>query len=325
MKRRDFIGLVGGAAAASWPLAAPAQQTRRVGVLLNTSENDAESRARILAFQASLEKQGWIIGRNIQVDYRWYRGETERAQLAAAELLALAPDVIVANANTATGVLQALTQTVPIVFVVVQDPVRSNYVQSLAKPGGNITGFANQPVEGAKFVELLKELAPEVEHVSVMTGYSPSADALYSSAQAAAEKLAVSMTRIVVREPSVIEPALTVLRENPHGGLIIPGDTVTSTNRQLIIKLAAAYLIPAVYGFRFFAVDGGLASYGIDIIEQFRQAAGYVDRILKGEKPADLPVQQPTRFALVINLEAARALGLTVPPGMFTRADEVIE
>jgi putative tryptophan/tyrosine transport system substrate-binding protein len=325
MKRRDFIGLVGGAAAASWPLAAPAQQTRRVGVLLNTSENDDESKARILAFQASLEKQGWIIGRNIQVDYRWYRGETERAQLAAAELLALAPDVIVANANTATGVLQALTQTVPIVFVVVQDPVRSNYVQSLAKPGGNITGFANQPVEGAKFVELLKEFAPEVKHVSVMTGYSPSADALYSSAQTAAEKLSISTTRIVVREPSVIEPALTVLRENPHGGLIIPGDTVTSTNRQLIIKLAAAYLIPAVYGFRFFAVDGGLASYGIDIIEQFQQAAGYVDRILKGEKPADLPVQQPTRFTLVINLKAAKALGLTVPPSMLTRADEVIE
>ena len=153
MKRRDFIGLVGGAAAASWPLAAPAQQTRRVGVLLNTSENDAESRARILAFQASLEKQGWIIGRNIQVDYRWYRGETERAQLAAAELLALAPEVIVANANAATSVLQALTKTVPIVFVVVADPVKSNFVQSLAKPGGNITGFANQQVEGAKFVE----------------------------------------------------------------------------------------------------------------------------------------------------------------------------
>jgi putative ABC transport system substrate-binding protein len=325
MKRRDFIGLVGGAAAASWPLAAPAQQTRRVGVLLNTSENDAESKARILAFQASLEKRGWIIGRNIQVDYRWYRGEKERAQVAAAELLALAPDVIVANANSATGVLQALTQNVPIVFAVVRDPVRSNYVQSLAKPGGNITGFAEQPVEGAKYVELLKELAPEVKHVSVMTGYSPSADAQYSSAQTAAEKLSIATTRIVVREPSVIEPALTVLRENPYGGLIIPGDPVTSTNRQLIIKLAAADRIPAVYGFKFFAVDGGLVSYGIDIIEQFQQAAGYVDRILKGEKPADLPVQLPTRFTLVINLKAAKALGLTVSPGMLTRAAEVIE
>jgi putative ABC transport system substrate-binding protein len=177
-------------------------------------------------------------------------------------------------------------------------------VQSLAKPGSNITGFADQPVEGAKFVELLKEFAPEVKHVSVMTGYSASADANYSSARAAAEKLSIATTRIVVREPSVIEPALTVLRENPHGGLIIPGDPVTSTNRQLIIKLAAAYLIPAVYGFRFFAVDGGLASYGIDIIEQF---------------------QQPTRFTLVINLKAAKALGLSVPPGMLARADEVIE
>ena len=294
-------------------------------MLLNTSENDDESKARILAFQASLEKQGWIIGRNIQVDYRWYRGETERAQLAAAELLALAPDVIVANANTATGVLQALTQTVPIVFVVVRDPVRSNFVQSLAKPGGNITGFADQPVEGAKCVELLREFAPEVKHVSVMTGYSPSADAVYSSAQAAAEKLSIATSRIVVREPSVIEPALTVLRENPQGGLIIPGDPVTSTNRHLIIKLAAAYLIPAVYGFRFFAVDGGLASYGIDIIGQFQQAAGYVDRILKGEKPADLPVQLPTRFVLVINLKAAKALGLTPSATLLARADEVIE
>jgi putative ABC transport system substrate-binding protein len=174
-------------------------------------------------------------------------------------------------------------------------------------------------------VELLKEFAPEVKHVSVMTGYAPSADALYSSAQTAAEKLSISTTRIVVREPSVIEPALTVLRENPHGGLIIPGDPVTSTNRQLIIKLAAAYLIPAVYGFRFFPVDGGLASYGIDIIEQFQQAAGYVDRILKGEKPADLPVQQPTRFRLVINLKAAKALGLAPSATLLARADEVIE
>jgi putative ABC transport system substrate-binding protein len=325
MKRREFIGLVGGAAAASWPLVARAQQTRRVGVLLNTSENDAESKARILAFQASLEKLGWTIGRNIQVDYRWYRGEIERAQRAAAELLALAPDVIVANANTATGVLQALSKTVPIVFAVVQDPVGSNFVQSLAKPGGNITGFTNQPVEGAKFVELLREFAPEVKHVSLMMGYAASADALYSSAQAAAEKLSIATTRIVVREPSVIEPALTLLRETPHGGLIIPGDTVTSTNRQLILKLAAAYLIPAVYGFKFFAVDGGLASYGIDIIEQFQQAAGYVDRILKGEKPADLPVQQPTRFSLVINLKAAKALGLAPSATLLARADEVIE
>ncbi len=325
MRRREFIGLVGAAAAASWPLAARAQQTRRVGVLLNTSENDAESKARILAFQASLEKRGWIIGRNIQVDYRWYRGETERAQLAAAELLALVPDVIVANANTATGVLQALNKTVPIVFVGVQDPVGSNLVQSLAKPGGNITGFANQSVEGAKFVELLREFAPEVKHVSLMTGFSASSDALYSSAQAAAEKLSIATTRIVVREPSVIEPALTVVRESPQGGLIIPGDPITTANRQLIIKLAAAYRIPAVYGFKFFAVDGGLASYGIDIIEQHQQAAGYVDRILKGEKPADLPVQYPTRFTLVINLTAAKALGLAPSATLLARADEVID
>lgn len=325
MNRREFIGFVGRAGAASWPLSARAQQTRRVGVLLNTSENDAESKARILAFEVSLEKLGWTIRRNIQVNYRWYRGEAERAQFAAAELLALAPDVILANANTATGVLQRMTKTVPIVFAAVQDPVRSEFVQSLAKPGGNITGFANQPVEGAKFVDLLREFAPEVKDVSMMTGYSASADALYSSALAAADKLSIAITRIVIREPSAIEPALAVLRKNPHGGLIIPGDPITSTNRQLIIKLAAASRIPVVYGFKFFAVDGGLASYGIDVIEQFRQAAGYIDRILKGEKPADLPVQQPTQFRLVINLKAAKALGLAPSAMLLARADEVIE
>lgn len=317
--------LVGGAAAVAWPLVARAQQTRRVGVLLNTSENDAESKARIIAFQAKLEQLGWTSGRNIQVDYRWYEGETERAQIAAAELLALAPDVILANANTATGVLQALTKTVPIVFVVVQDPVRAGFVRSLANPGGNITGFANQPVEGAKFLELLRDLAPEVKHVSVMTGPSASADALYHSARAAADRLSIATTRIVVREPSAIEPALAVLRGNPHGGLIIPGDPITSTNRQLIIELAAASRIPALYGFKFFAENGGLASYGIDIIEQFQQAAVYVDRVLKGEKPADLPVQQPARFSLVINLKAAKALGLAPSATLLARADEVIE
>ncbi|MDA9412722.1 hypothetical protein XH80_39770 [Bradyrhizobium sp. CCBAU 45384] len=324
MKRREFITVVGGAVA-TWPLAARAQQMRRIGVLLVTSEDDPESQARVAAFEEGLNKLGWTVGRNIRIDYRWYGGQTERARTAAAELLKLSPDVMFANANPATRVLRELTRDVPVVFTTVTDPVGSGFVASLARPGGNITGFTNQPVEGAKFVELLKQIAPGVKRVSVMVGNSSSSDAIALSAEKAAPKFSVESTKVVVSNPSIIEPALTALGNEPNGGLIIPGDTVTSSNRQLIVTLAATYRIPSVYGFKFFATAGGLLSYGIDVTGQFLDATSYIDRILRGEKPADLPVQQPTKFSLVINVKTARSLGLTVPPTLLAAADEVIE
>jgi putative ABC transport system substrate-binding protein len=323
MKRREFIALVG--AAASWPLVAHAQQMRRIGVLLNTSENDAESHTRAAALEEGLKKRGWIVGRNISIDYRWYGGRLDYARAAAAELLKLSPDLVLANANSATQALKEIDRDVPVVFTVVTDPVGSGFVESLARPGGNITGFANQPVEGAKFVDLLKQIAPGVQRVSVMVGNSPSSDALYLSAEQAAPKVSIETTKVVVREPSIIEPALTALGNSSNPGLIIPGDTVTASYRELIVKLAAAHCIPAVYGFKFFATAGGLLSYGIDVTGQFLEATSYIDRILRGEKPADLPVQQPTKFSLVINLKTAKALGLTVPSTLLATADEVIE
>jgi putative ABC transport system substrate-binding protein len=324
MKRREFIALIGGAAA-SWPLVAHAQQMRRIGVLLVTSENDAESHTRAAAIEEGLKKLGWIVGRNISIDYRWYGGRLDYARAAAAELLKLSPDLVLANANTATQALQEIDCDVPVVFTVVTDPVGSGFVESLARPGGNITGFANQPVEGAKFVDLLKQIAPGVQRVSVMVGNSPSSDALYVSAEQAAPRVSIETTKVVVREPSIIEPALTALGNSSNPGLIIPGDTVTASYRELIVKLATVHRIPSVYGFKFFATAGGLLSYGIDVTGQFLEATSYIDRILRGEKPADLPVQQPTKFSLVINLKAAKALGLTVPPTLLATADEVIE
>lgn len=323
MKRRQFIAAIGGAA--TWPIAVRAQQMRRIGVLLVTSEDDPESQARIAVFENGLSKLGWSVGRNVRIDYRWYQGETERARAAAAELLKLSPDVMLANANTATRALQELTSDVPVVFTTVTDPVGSGFVASLARPGGNITGFTNQPVEGAKFVDLLKQIAPGVKRVSVMIGNASSSDAIFLSAEQAAPKFSVETTKVVVRAPSVIEPALAAIAADPHGGLIIPGDTITASNRQRIVEFAAAHRIPSVYGFKFFVTAGGLLSYGIDVTGQFLDATSYIDRILRGKKPADLPVQQPTKFSLVVNLKAARTLGLTVPPTLLAAADEVIE
>lgn len=323
MKRRQFIAAIGGAA--TWPIAVRAQQMRRIGVLLVTSEDDPESQARIVAFENGLSKLGWSVGRGVRIDYRWYQGQTERARAAAAELLKLSPDVILANANPAVRALQELASDVPVVFTTVTDPVGSGFVASLARPGGNITGFTNQPVEGAKFVDLLKQIAPGIKRVLVMIGNASSSDAIFLSAEQAAPKFSVEATKVVVRDPSVIEPALAAIGSDPHGGLIIPGDTITASNRQRIVEFAAAHRIPCVYGFKFFVTAGGLLSYGIDVTGQFLDATGYIDRILRGKKPADLPVQQPTKFSLVVNLKAARTLGLTVPPTLLAAADEVIE
>jgi putative ABC transport system substrate-binding protein len=330
MKRREFISLLGGAAAA-WPLAARAQQSdrvRRIGVLMNTSDSDPESQVRIAAFQQGMEKLGWTIGRNIQIDYRWGIGDVERTRAAAAELLRLAPDVILSNATTATAVLQQATRTIPIVFVVVSEPVALGFVESLARPGGNMTGFAYlEPSLGAKWLELLKEIAPRITRVAIIYNpkTAPNAALFSRSAEMAAKRFAIDPITISLDEASGIEPIMTSVGREPGHGLIFPPDTFSTVHRKLIVELAARHQLPAIYFQRPFTSEGGLVSYGADIPDLFRRAASYLDRILRGEKPADLPVQQPTKFELVINLKTAKALGLDVPPMLLALADEVIE
>jgi putative tryptophan/tyrosine transport system substrate-binding protein len=328
MKRREFIALLSGAAAA-WPLAAPAQQPdrqRRIGVLMNRPESDPEYGTRLTAFRQGLEKLGWTGDRNARIDYRWYLSDAETAA-ATADLLGLAPDVILASGTPGVRALHQATRTVPIVFVAVGEPLEQGFIQSLAHPSGNITGFANmEPTVGAKFLELLKEIAPSVRRVAIMFNPgNPSSEAFSGPAQTAAQKFAMEATEAPVDGPAGIEAVMTMLGATPGGGLIVPPDALIAAHRKLVFELAARYRLPAVYGSRYFAAEGGLVSYGVDIPDLFRQAAAYVDRILRGEKPADLPVQQPTKFELIINLKTARALGLEVPLQLLYRADEVIE
>jgi putative ABC transport system substrate-binding protein len=330
MQRREFITLGGGAAAA-WPFQAYAQQRermRRVGVLMTEPENDPESRVRAAVFQQTLERLGWVVGRNLAIDYRWPAGDLARTRAAVAELLPLAPDVIVAAATPGALASRSATQTIPVVFVGVSEPVAQGFVQSLARPGGNLTGFSMlEPTIGGKWLELLKELAPGVKRVMVMFNpqMAPNGPLFFRSVLEAGQKLAVETVTAIVNDVAEVESAVTELARVPGGGLIVIPDTFTATNRKLLIDLATRYRVPAAYAFRFFATDGGLMSYGVDIKEQFRQAAGYVDRILRGEKPADLPVQQPVKFELVINMKTAKTLGLTVPLTLQVAADEVIE
>ncbi len=329
LMRREFITLLSSALA--WPLAARAQQpdgARRIGVLMAVPENGADSQARVTTFQKGLEKLGWTVGRNLEIDYRWGMFDVERARVAATDLLRLAPDVILANGTAALAAAQQATRTVPIVFTVVSEPLAQGFIQSLARPGGNITGFTNlEPTVGAKWLELLKEIAPGVTRVALIFNpeVTPIAIALSHSAEAAAQKFAVEPIVAPVHRPAEIESVITMLAREPGGGLILPVDTFSTAHRKLIVELAARYRLPAVYGFRYFAAEGGLISYGIHVLDQFLQAAAYVDRILRGERPADLPVQQPTKFELVINLKTAKALGLDIPPKLLALADEVIE
>ena len=329
-RRRAFITLLGGAAAA-WPLAARAQQPdrmRRIGVLMSFAENDPEGKVRATVFERALQELGWTGGRNIRIDYRWAPSDVEQTRAAAAELLRLAPDMILAHATQATAALQRATRTVPVVFVAVSEPVAQGFIQSLAHPGGNITGFTNlEPTLGAKWLELLKEIAPRVTRVAVLynPNTAPYATLFSRSAEVVAQKMAVELTAAPVYDPAEIESALAMLGREPGGGLIIAPDPFTSAHRELILTLAARHKLPAVYRERFFVAAGGLMSYGPDLVEQFRQAAGYIDRILRGEKPADLPVQTPTKYELVINIKTANALDLEVPPTLLARADEVIE
>jgi putative tryptophan/tyrosine transport system substrate-binding protein len=328
MRRRDFIGLLGGAAAV-WPLAVRAQQgehTRLVGFLMPYAEGDPEGQASVAALQRGLRDLGWTQGSNIRFDIRWAGGNPDKARALAKELIGMTPDVIVPSSNQVTTILQQETRTIPIVFVLVGDPVGSGYVANMAQPGGNLTGFAVlENAIGGKWLDALTEIAPQVSRVGfLMHPETPANIGLLHAAEAAATT-GVKVIPLGVHDPAEIERAVTVFAGETNGGLIVAPHAVTFANRDLIIGLAARYRLPAVYGFRNFATRGGLISYGTNPIEMFRQGASYVDRILKGAKPANLPAQFPTSYELVINLKTAKALDLTVPPKMLARADEVIE
>jgi putative tryptophan/tyrosine transport system substrate-binding protein len=329
LKRREFITLLSSAAAV-WPLAARAQQgerVRRIGVLTPLAEYDPAQRQRGTAFLQSLQKLGWRDGDNIRIDYRYASGKADDARRYAAELVALAPDVILATGSLSTGPLLEATRTVPIVFVVVVDPVGAGFVESLAHPGGNATGFMQfEYALSGKWLELLKEVAPRVTQVGVLRDLSIAAGAgQFGVVQVAAASLRLEVTPIGVRDPGEIERGITAFARGANGGLIVTGGPITSFHRDLIIALAGRHKLPAVYWDRACVAEGGLISYGLDLVDQFRQAASYVDRILNGEKPADLPVQAPTKYDLVVNLKTARALGIDVPATLLARADEVIE
>jgi putative tryptophan/tyrosine transport system substrate-binding protein len=329
MKRREFISLLGGAA--SWPLAARGQQServRRIGVLpAGYAETDREGQARVAAFLDTFQKLGWIDGRDVRIDYRWPGADPDRAKAFATELVRSAPDVIVVLGNPVLAELRRLTSTIPIVFVQISDPVGSGFVISLARPGGNITGFQNfEATMGGKWLGLLKEAAPNLSRAAVLFGSDTAANvAFLRAAEAVAPSLGVRVTPVDVNAGRDIERVIATFAGEPEGGLVVLPHVSNLANRASIIILAARHRLPAIYPLRFFAIDGGLMSYGIDQIDQWRGAATYVDRILRGEKPGDLPVQAPTKFELVVNLKTARAIGLHVPPAFPLRADEVIE
>jgi putative ABC transport system substrate-binding protein len=330
LKRRTFIVLLGGAAA--WPLAVRAQQadhTRRIGLLLGaTEENDPLTQARITAFRQGLAALGWSEGRNIHIDYRFAGGDADRIRTYAGELVKSAPDVIVANSSPVTAALKQATSTIPIVFAVVNDPVGQGFVASLAHPGGNITGFTLLEFEMVgKWAELLKEVAPSVRRTMLLFNpvTAPFSTTVVNELQSSSANLGTELSVRAVHDPAEIEPAIAAFAREPNGGLISGNDVFTVANRRLILSLAERYQLPAIYQYRQFAAEGGLMSYGPDTVDIFRRSAAYVDRVLKGEKPADLPIQAPTKFEFVINLKTANALGLTVPTTLLARADEVIE
>jgi putative ABC transport system substrate-binding protein len=327
MRRREFLGVLG--AATAWPLVAHAQQPermRRIGVLMHTAVDEPESQARLTAFLQGLQKLGWTDGRNLRFDYRWSTGDIARLHRDAAELVALGPDVILAGVGATTPALQQASRTVPIVFAQGIDPVGAGQVASLARPGRNATGFTQLEYNlSGKWLELLKEIAPRVTRVGILREPGPAGVGQWAVIGAAAPSLRVELSPIDLRDAGEIEPAVTAFARGSNGGLIVVVSGASLTHRELIVRLAAQHQLPAVYFNRIFVIGGGLISYGANVIDQYRLAAGYVDRILRGEKPADLPVQNPTKYDLVINLKTAKALGLTIPPMLLARADEVIE
>jgi len=328
MRRREFIRLVGGVA--GWPLVARAQQgerVRRIGVLMNVAADDPEAEARNVAFLQGLHELGWTEGRNVRIDYRWAAGDADRLRRYAAELVALAPDVVLASGTSTVGPLQRASGTVPIVFAGVADPVGAGFVNSMARPGSNATGFISfEYVLSGKWLELLKQIAPGVTRVAVLRDPEISGGTgQFGAIQSVAPSFGVELSPINVRDAGEIERAIAAFARSSNGGLILTASGLAMVHRDLIIALAARHKLPTIYYYRIFVSAGGLVSYGPDPHNQYRLAASYVDRILKGEKPADLPVQAPTKLELAINLTTAKALGLTVPPTLLARADEVIE
>jgi putative tryptophan/tyrosine transport system substrate-binding protein len=328
MKRRAFIALLGGAAA--WPLVARAQQPermRRIGVLMNASADDKDGQARIIAFVQALQEFGWTDGRNARLDIRWGAGDGERYRRYATELVALAPDVILAPTSPVVAALQRVTSTVPVVFTGVIDPVGAGFVANLARPGGNMTGFAafEYGVSG-KWLALLKEIAPAVTRAAILRDPSIAAGiGQLAAMQAVAPSLGVELSPLDIRGDSELDRAVAEFARLPNGGVVVTAGPAANVRREQISLLMARHRLPAVYPFRYYVESGGLIAYGSDLITQYRPAASYVDRILKGEKPADLPVQAPTKYELVINLRTAKALGIEVPPTLLARADAVIE
>jgi putative tryptophan/tyrosine transport system substrate-binding protein len=329
MRRREFLIVLAGAAATS-PFVARAQQselTRRIGVLMLYPENDPQGQLRAAAFQGQLEKAGWTVGGNLKINYHWGTGDADWVRSAAAQVLRQAPDVMLANGDAAAKAAQQSTRTVPVIFIGGGDPVGDGLVQSLAHPGGNLTGFAvMEPSLGAKLLGMLKQVAPRVTRVAILLNPdNVTHQRILALLVAAAPKFAVEVAPAPVREPAEIEAAMTQWGREPDYGLIVPSDPSTNSQRRLIIGPAARHRLPTIYALRSATADGGLMSYGVDIPDLFRQAAIYADRILKGEKPADLPVQLPSKFELVINLKTAKTLGLDMPPSLLATADEVIE
>jgi putative ABC transport system substrate-binding protein len=330
VRRREFIRFFGGTAAA-WPLTALAQQkerVRRIAALMLTLETDPLSRERRAAFEEGLIKLGWTIERNVQIDYKWDVATPERAATATAELLHLTPDLIFANSVSAARAAQAATKTIPIVFNAISDPVSLGLVESLARPGANITGFANlDPNVGSKWLQLLKELAPDTKHVAIM--FNPASTAIapqfIRAVQTAAPQFALVADEARVNTAPEIELVMATVASKPNAALIVLPDTFLSLHHKLLVDAAARHRVPAIYPFRYYTDSGGLICYGPDITDQFRRAGEYIDRILRGERPSDLPVQQPTKFDFVVNLTAARALGLTVPNTLIVAADQVID
>jgi len=329
MQRRHFLTLLGGTAV-GWPLAAHAQQqgerVRRIGVLIPFIVDDPEAQARNAVFEESLRQLGWTVGQNLLIEYRTPGGEAASIRRAAAELVALAPEVILAVGTTTAGLMLQATQTIPVVFVNLADPVGAGFVQSLARPGGNATGFTSFEYSlSGKWIELLKQIAPHVTRVAVLRDTAQASGiAQFSAIQTAAQSLGVELTPLGVSNTDEIERGLAVFARAGNGGMVVTQGGI-AYHRNLVIRLAWSHKLPAVYPFRYYAVDGGLMSYGPDIRDPIRNAAAYVDRILKGEKPADMPVQAPTKYELVINLKTAKAFGITVPPSLLARANEVIE
>jgi putative ABC transport system substrate-binding protein len=327
MKRREFITLLGGAAA--WPLAARAQQRekmRRIGMLMNLAADDPEAQRRMNAFVQGLQQLGWMDGLNVRIDARWSVGESERMRKNAAEVVGLAPDVIVAEGSASLAPLLPMTRTIPVVFTIVPDPVGAGFVDSLSQPGGNATGFSQFEYGlSGKWLELLKEIAPSMTRVAVLREPGLTAGiAQFAALQAVAPSLGVELVALNVRDVTEIERSIAGFARS-NGGMIVTSGPLAAVHRKLIIGQAARHKLPAVYAIKYMAAAGGLLSYGPDFVDQYRRAAGYVDRILKGEKPADLPVQAPSKYELVINLKTAKALGLTMPTTLLATADEVIE